>query len=207
MASNYTSNYGLCQWQASDKVLRTEFNADNAKIDAAIAAVDSRVDGKASTSALNSLKTTVNGKASQSDLDSLSATVSGLKTGKADKSALDSLSSIVSQHTSALAGKGNCQLYTTTYTGSGTYGETSQNSLTFPKKPMVVFLAGPLAGTRGVLVQGQDSGFCSQMSGGVGQFFLTWSGNSVRWYNHKSSSGQMNESGKTYIVVALLKAD
>jgi len=63
MASNYTSNYGLCQWQASDKVLRTEFNADNAKIDAAIKAVDSRVTsvagGKASASALESLKSTV----------------------------------------------------------------------------------------------------------------------------------------------------
>ncbi len=61
MASNYTSNYSLCQWAASDKVLRTEFNADNAKIDAAIKAVDGRVDDKASVSALNSLKTTVSG--------------------------------------------------------------------------------------------------------------------------------------------------
>lgn len=34
MASNYTENYGLCQWEATDQVLRTEFNADNAKIDA-----------------------------------------------------------------------------------------------------------------------------------------------------------------------------
>jgi len=61
MASNYTSNYNLCQWAASDKVLRTEFNADNAKIDAAIKAVDSRVDGKVSVSALNALAQTVSG--------------------------------------------------------------------------------------------------------------------------------------------------
>lgn len=38
MASNYTSNYGLCQWELEDKVLRSEFNADNAKIDAALRA-------------------------------------------------------------------------------------------------------------------------------------------------------------------------
>ena len=38
MASGYTANYGLCQWQPSDKFLREEFNGDNAKIDAAIAA-------------------------------------------------------------------------------------------------------------------------------------------------------------------------
>ena len=38
MASGYTSNYGLCQWQRSDKFLREEFNQDNEKIDAAVAA-------------------------------------------------------------------------------------------------------------------------------------------------------------------------
>jgi len=63
MASNYTSNYSLCQWQASDKVLRTEFNADNAKIDAAIQAVDRRLTAvagtKADKSALNTLQTSV----------------------------------------------------------------------------------------------------------------------------------------------------
>ena len=37
MASNQTSNYGLSQWEATDKVLREEFNQDNAKIDAALA--------------------------------------------------------------------------------------------------------------------------------------------------------------------------
>lgn len=33
MASNYTENYGLCQWEATDQVLREEFNQDNAKMD------------------------------------------------------------------------------------------------------------------------------------------------------------------------------
>ena len=80
MASNYTSNYNLCQWEADDKVLRTEFNADNAKIDAALAELQS---SKASSSALNSLQTTVG------------------------------------QHTTALSGKGNCQLHVQTYTGTG----------------------------------------------------------------------------------------
>ena len=34
---NYTQNYQLNQWEATDRVLRTDFNSDNAKIDAAIA--------------------------------------------------------------------------------------------------------------------------------------------------------------------------
>ena len=37
MASNYTSNYGLCQWESTDHVLREEFNRDNAKLDSALA--------------------------------------------------------------------------------------------------------------------------------------------------------------------------
>jgi len=36
MPSNYTPNYQLNQWSPDDRVLRTDFNADNAKIDAAL---------------------------------------------------------------------------------------------------------------------------------------------------------------------------
>lgn len=39
MASNYTEQYGLCQWEATDQVLRTDFNEDNAKIEAALLAI------------------------------------------------------------------------------------------------------------------------------------------------------------------------
>ena len=35
MPSNFTKNYSLSQWERSDKVLMDDFNADNAKIDAA----------------------------------------------------------------------------------------------------------------------------------------------------------------------------
>lgn len=37
MATNHTSNYELCQWEATDQVLRTDFNEDNVKVDAALA--------------------------------------------------------------------------------------------------------------------------------------------------------------------------
>lgn len=45
MASGQTSNYGLNQWAAEDKVIRTEFNEDNAKIDAALAEIPTIVTG------------------------------------------------------------------------------------------------------------------------------------------------------------------
>ena len=38
MSTNHTTNYDLNQWEGTDKVLRTEFNDDNAKIDAALKA-------------------------------------------------------------------------------------------------------------------------------------------------------------------------
>ena len=37
MATNQTTNYQLNQWEPTDQVQRTDFNADNAKIDAALA--------------------------------------------------------------------------------------------------------------------------------------------------------------------------
>ena len=36
MASNYTENFQLNQWDRSDNLLMAEFNADNAKIEAAL---------------------------------------------------------------------------------------------------------------------------------------------------------------------------
>lgn len=37
MASNQTESYGLNQWAAEDPVLRADFNADNSKVDSALA--------------------------------------------------------------------------------------------------------------------------------------------------------------------------
>lgn len=37
MSTNHTANYDLCQWEATDQVLHTDFNEDNAKIEAALA--------------------------------------------------------------------------------------------------------------------------------------------------------------------------
>ena len=42
MASNYTENYGLCQWEATDQVMRKEFNKDNIKIDETLKALTDR---------------------------------------------------------------------------------------------------------------------------------------------------------------------
>ena len=95
MASKYTSNYGLCQWEASDKVLRTEFNSDNAKIDAALAskASVSAVNSKADASALSALQSTVSSQGTSLALRNcrfVTGTYTG--TGKYGAAAANSLS-------------------------------------------------------------------------------------------------------------------
>ena len=43
MATNHTTNYQLCQWEAADQVLRADFNEDNQKIDAAMKGIQDTV--------------------------------------------------------------------------------------------------------------------------------------------------------------------
>ena len=73
MASNYTTNFELCQWQADDQVKRTDFNEDNAKIDAALNDLSGGLAEKADQSALDALAQTVAQKAEQSVVSTLSA--------------------------------------------------------------------------------------------------------------------------------------
>jgi len=96
MPSNFTPNYQLNQWEAEDRVLRVDFNADNAKLDAAIKAVDGRADtlsaGKADRSALTAeadarkaLAGQVAQKADQSALEALQARVDQIEDRRARK--------------------------------------------------------------------------------------------------------------------------
>ena len=65
-----TTNYNLNQWDADDPVVRTDFNEDNAKLDAALAA-------KANAAAVEALQAAVTGKAESSALSALQAVVTG----------------------------------------------------------------------------------------------------------------------------------
>ena len=160
MPTNHTANYSLSQWEPGDAVLRTDFNADNAKIDAAL-------------------------------------------TAKAEKSALDALSRTVSGHTSSLSAKGNCRIWTTSYTGNGQYGSGKATSVSFPKVPVVAFVLAENGG-RATFFPGQTEGYAQ--FGTFQVLAVSWNGSTLQWSNHQSALGQLNESGKSYHVVALLTA-
>ena len=75
MASNYTTNYQLNQWEPTDAVQRVEFNQDNAKVDTALKSLSDQVVQKADQSALNTLISAVNQKADASTVTELSGEV------------------------------------------------------------------------------------------------------------------------------------
>ena len=59
MATNQTANYDLNQWLSTDQVLRTDFNADNAKLDAVLAGLAETAAGKAEQTAVDALSAQV----------------------------------------------------------------------------------------------------------------------------------------------------
>lgn len=86
MASNYTENYSLCQWEATDAVLRTDFNGDNQKIDMAlktqassISDLTAQMTNKANAGTVSSLAEEVAQKADQSDLEAAVSRVTALE--------------------------------------------------------------------------------------------------------------------------------
>lgn len=68
---NHTTNYNLSQWEATDKVQRVDFNADNAKIDAAIKAVDIRVDGLSGSKADQTAQTALQNRVAAAEAANL----------------------------------------------------------------------------------------------------------------------------------------
>ena len=214
---NKTSNYQLCQWDGEDRILRTDFNEDNAKIDAAlkqqansIAGINAALPGKADAATVTSLTNTVNQKANQSALTAeVNARTAADNTEKAAREAADTAeataraqgdAAAAAARAAALALKGNCQIYYGTYEGEGTM---DKSPLTFPAKPILVLIQGNNQTCHGI--QGSPHLVCANDSSGAQYCAATWSGNSLSWTGNRP--GNANVSGITYYVVALMAAD
>ena len=97
------------------------------------------------------------------------------------------------------------------YVGTGTYGSSNPNSLTFEFEPRLVVIVGAMYsdGTYVytlTLVNPLTVASAHVGSGNKTGCLVTWSGKSVSWYNNGSSGqdgNQLNYSGKTYCYVAL----
>ena len=187
MASNQTSSYGLSQWEATDAVQRLEFNADNAKVDAALKSLSDQVVQKANQSALNTVISAVNQKADAATVSSLSQTVAGLS--------------------GQVAACGNCKIEHFSYTGTGTSGSKNPTRITFSRPPLFFWLLGG---------QSTSSywAFGSKMfpliyvdfSSNNMSYTATWSGSQISFHSEQAD-WQLNESGTIYYVFALFAED
>ena len=106
-----------------------------------------------------------------------------------------------------LAASRNCQAYYTTYVGTGTAGASYPNRMTFPHKPLFVYVIGNW-GSCLAMVQGHI--YANRPSGR--RNIITWGGNSVSWYEDNngfaaSATDQCNTSGETYCVFAILELE
>lgn len=177
MPSRQTQNYHLNQWEPEDKVLRTDFNTDNEKIDDALA-------GKADVSALAALSQRVD--------------------GKADAAAQTELSKTVSSHTAALNKKGNCVIHIQTYKGTGASGPDNPTVIKFPGKPLYVVVynhRGKIEAGWGMTLPMHAEG------ASIIATSVTWTENSMSIYSTSTSNQQMNNLNGDYTVIALLAAD
>ena len=165
MPANHTPNYNLNQWEPEDRVLRTDFNADNAKIDAAIQAAEAK------TAALSQ------SKADRSELEAET---------QAREAADNAIQATLSAHAQSMTKLGNCQLYVIPYTGGG---EDKPQSITFPERPVIVYLmqSGVFAPCLYGMDRARTVGFSPDTS-----FSVSWSGNTISWgayaMNNKNSS-------------------
>ena len=149
---NQTTNYQLSQWESTDRILMSDFNSDNSKIDAA--------------------------------LSTLAQTVTG--------------------HTTALAQKGNCQIYFDTYTGDGLSGEGHARTLTFPHRPLMVLVTEAFDSASMMAVYGTPTIY--SRATGAAWNEAAWGDKTFTWWSDNASA-QMNENGKTYNVVALVSVE
>ena len=112
----------------------------------------------------------------------------------------------------ALANAGNCKIATGSYAGTGKRGSSNPCKLSFPFVPKIVFITqktGSSNGNRATLIHGCTAAQSTDYLA-YGITSVTWNdtNKSVSWYStdgneSQAISAQMNQSGTTYLYVAL----
>lgn len=112
----------------------------------------------------------------------------------------------------ALIASGRAQIEVGTYTGTGTYGTSNKNSLTFGFVPKLVIInhgnPSSYAGYGGkpwITGQTQVVTYTGVSGGSVSSATANcaWSDNTVEWYDNTSADRQLNRNGITYYYVAI----
>lgn len=100
--------------------------------------------------------------------------------------------------------------YTSSYTGTGTYGSNNPNTLTFPTAPATVIVQLSVTNAQGAIFQqGCETAFCYIVNSGSQQYWrklrTTWSdnGRTLSWYASEDAPSQLNTSNASYVVSAI----
>ena len=104
-----------------------------------------------------------------------------------------------------MAHAGNCKIVTGTYVGDGKYGRDNPNSITFPEKPVFVYVGGHFS-MSAIYPMTEIAAFSA---GGTDYYgiYATWNGNTLSWYSKEFGGAhyQLNYEGKTYYYFALIE--
>lgn len=97
--------------------------------------------------------------------------------------------------------------YDGTYTGTGQYGSSHRNTLSFTTPPSLIVIAQGSASTC-TLRQGITSAIVEYIGGGTTAHYslvVAWSNNgkTVEWYSSQNATQQLNEYNSTYHYVAI----
>lgn len=100
-----------------------------------------------------------------------------------------------------------CQIYTGSYVGTGTYGQSNPNTLTFPFEPKLVIISNGGQYFAIPFVFDEDSQYIRIMSTNsrTGTLVTSWNGKSISWYQSQmgEADSQLNTNGVTYRYVAI----
>lgn len=87
------------------------------------------------------------------------------------------------------------------YTGTGTYGSANQNSIAFNFKPRFIYIIS-YDGWGCIMVNGSNNyGYSAIHGSGFYELTVSFSNNTINWYNSIGTIFQLNESNITYYVI------
>ena len=176
MPSNQTANYALSQWVKSDQVRMEDFNADNAKLDAALKAAEQRSAG---------LDAKINATAAAAEQRSAAVAAAAEQRSAAVAAAAEQRSAAVAaaaeKRSAALdAAKGNCTIEFFSYVGQGRSGMNNPTTITFRKPPLFFLVFGTYSIGVGSKHCGDITATCRD---NVFPDRGSWSGNTISFYN------------------------
>ena len=179
-----TTNYSLPTWEQDDQIKMSDFNALTAKLDAAL---KSNADALASEQSAREAAV-----AAKADASALTA----------EASAREAADSALAKNLGA-AGH-NARIAWGSYTGSGKFGPSNPNTLTFGFCPVLVVIAVVTESTvKNPSVFFRGRGIAASLPGGSNNtnLKLTWADSAVSWYNTEAPATQLNAAAQYAYVV------